>query len=74
MSQLNIREDSPLPAERNVAAQVMAMLYRDKFALVAAFVLLVIVLCALVGPELVGDIAAKQNLRGRNAPFSLGQG
>jgi peptide/nickel transport system permease protein len=75
MSQLNIREDSPLPAERNVAAQVMAMLYRDKFALVAAFVLLVIILCALVGPELVGDIAAKQNLRGRNAPpFSLGQG
>jgi peptide/nickel transport system permease protein len=75
MSQLNIREDSPLPAERSAAAQVLSMLYRDKFALVAAFVLLIIILCALAGPELVGDIAAKQNLRGRNAPpFSFGQG
>lgn len=75
MSQLNIREDSPLPAERNVAAQVLAMLYRDKFALIAAFILLLIILCALAGPELVGDIAAKQNLRGRNAPpFSFSQG
>ena len=75
MSQPQVRDDAPLPAERNAVAQVMAMLYRDKFALVAAFVLLVIVLCALVGPELVGDIAAKQNLRGRNAPpFSFSQG
>lgn len=75
MSQPQVRDDAPLPAERNAVAQVLAMLYRDKFALVAAFVLLVIIVCALVGPELVGDIASKQNLRGRNAPpFSLGQG
>ncbi len=75
MSQPQVRDDAPLPAERNAVAQVMAMLYRDKFALVAAFVLLVIILCALVGPELVGEIASKQNLRGRNAPpFGLGQG
>lgn len=75
MSQPQVRDDAPLPAERNAVAQVLAMLYRDKFALVAAFVLLVIIMCALVGPELVGEIASKQNLRGRNAPpFSLGQG
>lgn len=75
MSQPQVRDDAPLPAERNAVAQVMAMLYRDKFALVAAFVLLLIILCALVGTELVGDIAAKQNLRGRNAPpFSFSQG
>jgi len=75
MSQPQVRDDAPMPAERNAVAQVLAMLYRDKFALVAAFVLLVIILCALVGPELVGEIASKQNLRGRNAPpFSLGQG
>jgi peptide/nickel transport system permease protein len=75
MSQPQVRDDAPLPAERNAVAQVLAMLYRDKFALVAAFVLLVIIMCAFIGPELVGEIASKQNLRGRNAPpFSLGQG
>lgn len=75
MSHLNVREDSPLAAELNPVAQVFAMLYRDKFALAATFVLLLILLCALIGPELVGDIASKQNLRGRNAPpFSLDQG
>ena len=75
MSQPQVRDDTPLPAERNVVAQVLAMLYRDKFALVAACILLLIILCALVGTELVGDIASKQNLRGRNAPpFSFSQG
>jgi peptide/nickel transport system permease protein len=75
MSQPQVRDNAPLPAERNAAAQVLAMLYRDKFALIAAFVLLLIILCALAGPDLVGDIAAKQNLRGRNAPpFSFSQG
>ena len=75
MSQPQVRDDTPLPAERNAVAQVLAMLCRDKFALVAACILLLIILCALVGTELVGDIAAKQNLRGRNAPpFSFSQG
>ncbi len=72
---INIREDLALPAVRHPLAQVLSMLWRDKFALTAAIVLLLIVLCALFGPELLGDIARKQNLRGRNAPpFDLSQG
>jgi peptide/nickel transport system permease protein len=51
------------------------MLWRDKFATVAVIFLLVVILCAIVGPALLGDAAVKQNLRGRNAPpFSLQQG
>lgn len=75
MSEFNIRADSSSPTELNPVAQFFAMLYRDKFALAATFILLVILLFALIGPELIGDIAGKQNLRGRNAPpFSLNQG
>lgn len=61
-------ENSALPPVRSAAGQVFAMLWRDKFALAAAIVLLTIVLCALIGPELLGEAASKQNLRGRNAP------
>jgi peptide/nickel transport system permease protein len=51
------------------------MLWHDKFALVAAIVLLLIVAGAIAGPELLGDVAGKQNLRGRNAePFDLARG
>jgi peptide/nickel transport system permease protein len=51
------------------------MLWRDKFALVAAIALAIIVLAAVVGPELLGAIASKQNLRGRNLPpFDLSRG
>src|SRR5687767_317760 len=68
-------EDSALPPVRSAAGQVFAMLWRDKFALAAALVLLTIVLCALIGPELLGDAASKQNLRGRNPPpFNLSRG
>lgn len=75
MSESNIPADSSSPTELNPVAQFFAMLYRDKFALAATFILLVILLFALIGPELIGDIAGKQNLRGRNAPpFSLNQG
>jgi peptide/nickel transport system permease protein len=53
----------------------LAMLWRDKFALVAALILLVIVLCAIFGPWVVGDAAIRMNLRARNAqPFSFNQG
>jgi peptide/nickel transport system permease protein len=51
------------------------MLWRDKFALVAAITLAIIVLAAVIGPELLGEIATKQNLRGRNLPpFDLSRG
>src|SRR5687768_9286078 len=74
-AEISVREDAAIPAVRHPAAQVLSMLWRDKFALGAAVVLLSIVLCALLGPDLVGDLASKQNLRGRNAPpFELGRG
>ena len=51
------------------------MLWRDKFATAAVIFLLVAILCAILGPALLGEAATKQNLRGRNAPpFSLEQG
>lgn len=51
------------------------MLWADKFALCAAIFLLVVVAMALFGPALIGDLATKQNLRGRNAPpFDLSRG
>jgi peptide/nickel transport system permease protein len=66
------------PAEANAAVRgpsLVSMLWRDKLAFASALVLLLIVLCALLGPTLLDDLAIKQNLRGRNfPPFSLERG
>jgi peptide/nickel transport system permease protein len=65
---------SPVPAPR-ATPPLLAMLWRDKLAFVSAVVLLVIVVCALFGPLLLGEMANDQNLRGRNfPPFSLTRG
>ncbi len=62
------------PEERPLR-QVALLLWRDKFAFVAAVYLLVIVFFAIFGPWLMGDMATKLNLRLRNAPpGSLEQG
>ena len=54
---------------------MLSMLWRDKLAFVSAIILVFIVLCALLGPALLGDLASSQNLRGRNfAPFSFERG
>lgn len=51
------------------------MLWADKFALCAAVFLVVILLLAIIGPSWLGDLATKQNLRGRNAaPFDWERG
>ncbi|ANS62534.1 oligopeptide/dipeptide ABC transporter, ATPase subunit [Streptomyces lincolnensis] len=52
-----------------------ALLLQDRFAFAAALVLVVVALCAVLGPVLVGDLATRQNLRdpGRE-PFSLEHG
>jgi peptide/nickel transport system permease protein len=66
--------NTPAPAPRT-GSPVLAMLWRDKFAFVSAVVLLVLVLCALFGPAVLGEMANDQNLRGRNfPPFSLARG
>ncbi|MNS51404.1 putative D,D-dipeptide transport system permease protein DdpC [compost metagenome] len=49
---------------------MLRMLWADKFALCAAVFLIIVVILAFVGPAWLGDLATKQNLRGRNlAPF-----
>jgi peptide/nickel transport system permease protein len=55
------------PIERPWRAR-LNLLLRDKFALVAALFLMVVALCALFGPLLLGDVASQMNLRQRNAP------
>ncbi|MFE9643203.1 dipeptide/oligopeptide/nickel ABC transporter permease/ATP-binding protein [Streptomyces sp. NPDC006365] len=52
-----------------------ALLLQDRFAFAAAMFLLLVALCAVLGPLLIGDLATRQNLRdpGR-PPFSLEDG
>jgi peptide/nickel transport system permease protein len=69
-----IRPATP-PETLRPAAQALRLLWRDKFALIAACYLALVALCALFGPALLEDAANKMNLRGRNAPpFTLDQG
>ncbi len=52
--------------------RMFRMLLADKFALCAAIFLLVIFVMAVLGASWLGDLATKQNLRGRNAaPFDF---
>jgi len=64
-----------LPRETSGFATFLAMLWRDKLAFVSALVLLLIVIAAVAGPTLLGDLATSQNLRGRNSPpFDMARG
>lgn len=53
---------------------VLALLWADKFATVAALFLLILAVTCLIGPFFVGDAASKLNLAGRNAPPQLDKG
>lgn len=67
--------DAPLSEEPSFLVRMGRMLWADKFALCAAIFLLVILLLAIIGPHWLGDLATKQNLRGRNAaPFDWERG
>jgi peptide/nickel transport system permease protein len=67
--------ETTLPPLERPWRQIFVLLWRDKFALVSALYLGVMVLCALFGPALLEDAATKMNLRGRNAPpFTLDNG
>lgn len=57
-----------IPDAPHPVAQILRMLWRDKFAFFAAIFLLLVILAAIFGPMLLEDVATKQNLRGRNAP------
>ena len=72
MTDTRIQSD---PKPRGPFATWLSMLWAEKLAFFAALFLLVALLCAILGPWLMGDLAAKQNLRGRNAPpFDLARG
>ena len=65
----------PPRSEPSAAAKLLSMLWRDKLAFISAIVLLFIILCALLGPALLGELATDQNLRVRNSPpFDLARG
>ncbi len=59
--------DEPSPS-----VQILRMLWRDKFAFVAAIFLLLVAFCAIFGSWLIDDVATRPNLRARNAvPFDF---
>jgi peptide/nickel transport system permease protein len=65
----------PQAEAKSGLAAMFSMLWRDKLAFVSALILIFILLCALLGPTLLGEVANDQNLRGRNfAPFSFDRG
>ena len=68
--------DAPsLPPIERPWRQIFLLLWRDKFAFVAALFLLLMLFCALFGPSLLGDVATKMDLKQRNAPpFELDRG
>ncbi len=68
--------DTPtLPPIERPWRQVLSLLWRDKFAFVAALFLVLMLFSAVFGPALLGDIATKMDLKQRNAPpFDLERG
>ncbi len=63
------------PVTAGALATALAMLWRDKFATLAALILIATVVAALIGPALLHDAATGMNLRARNAPpFELERG
>ncbi len=48
--------------------RALRMLWADKIATLAVIFLIVVALCAVLGPWLLDTLATRQNLRGRNAP------
>ena len=67
--------ETAIAEEPHFAARMLRMLLADKFALCAAIFLLFILILAIIGPSWLGDLATKQNLRGRNAaPFDWERG
>ncbi|WP_454747351.1 ABC transporter permease [Ciceribacter selenitireducens] len=67
--------DTTITEVPRFVVRMARMLWADKFALCAAIFLALILLLAIIGPSWLGDLATKQNLRGRNAaPFDWERG
>ncbi|MEI2298887.1 ABC transporter permease [Ensifer sp. MJa1] len=70
-----VTNDSVILEEPSFARRMWRMLLADKFALCAVIFLIFILILAIIGPSWLGDLATKQNLRGRNAaPFDWERG
>lgn len=66
--------DAALTVRRRRGAS-LSLLRSDRFACLAAAVLVVVALCAVLGPVLIGDLATEQDLRNTNRPpFSFESG
>jgi peptide/nickel transport system permease protein len=60
--------ETALPPIERPWRQAFLLLWRDKFALIAAIYIVLVALCAVFGPALLEDVATRMNLRGRNTP------
>ncbi|MGE6783736.1 ABC transporter permease [Ensifer adhaerens] len=70
-----VTNDSVILEEPSFGKRMWRMLLADKFALCAVIFLVFILILAVIGPSWLGDLATKQNLRGRNAaPFDWQRG
>jgi peptide/nickel transport system permease protein len=59
---------APIPEQKSALKSALAMLWRDKLACIASVYLLLMALCAIFGPALLGDLGTGMNLKMRNAP------
>ncbi len=70
-----VTNDSVILEEPPFVTRMWRMLLADKFALCAVIFFVFILILAIIGPSWLGDLATKQNLRGRNAaPFDWQRG
>lgn len=66
---------SALPPSPSRGLRLLALLWNDKFAFASAIFLMTMIVLAIIGPSLLGDVATKMNLRLRNfPPFSFEHG
>jgi len=65
----------PPRRQANRAVAILRLMTRDRLVLAALVFLAIVLLCALFGPMLIGDVATRPNFRARNlAPFSMQHG
>jgi peptide/nickel transport system permease protein len=73
---MTVTDATPLEQRRpGKAASLLSALVADKFALCSAIFLVCIILIAILGPALFGELATKVNMKARNVPpLSFAQG
>ncbi|OWJ77128.1 ABC transporter permease [Haematobacter genomosp. 1] len=65
----------PVASGRRRSSVLLRSLLRDRYATASLIFLLIVLICAIIGPSLLAEQARSLNLRGRNAPpFSIENG